>query len=205
MNLPSLVVKHPIFAVAPRQILPNAVDRLRRLRVGGSEIRRRALQPVLPVINAASQLMDNHRPSDEIDEWKKQVPVETVFVQLAWMEVRCCANNGAKPIEVFEQAPDDHCVRDVLDLHFIQADHTDIFGKLLRHRGNRIVDLRLTNVVQGRMDLLHEVEKVHPSLALCSREFKEQVHEHRLAATDLAPNVESFLGALLALSKNAPE
>ena len=149
--------------------------------------------------------MNNHRPSYEIDERQKQMPVEAVLVQLARMEIRRGADDHAEPVQAFEQASDNHGVRDVLDLHFIQADHPDIFSKLARHRRNGVVDFRLPDIVQRRMDLLHEVEKMDPPLAVRAGEFKKQVHQHRLAATDLAPNVESFFGALLASSKNAFE
>ena len=55
------------------------------------------------------------------------------------------------------------------------------------------------------MNLLHEVEKMDPPLAFRAGEFEKQVHQHRFAATNLAPNVESFFGAFLAPSKNAFE
>ena len=57
------------------------------------------------------------------------------------------------------------------------------------------------------MHVGHEFVKVHAALANDGTRFEEEVHQHGLAATDLAVDVKSFQrrAALLALAKQPAE
>jgi len=65
----------------------------------------------------------------------------------------------------------------------------------LGHRPDRVVHPGLARLVQRRLHFLHEGVEMHPAFPRGGGVMKEQVHQHRLATTHSAPEVEALLAS----------
>ena len=84
-----------------------------------------------------------------------------------------------------QKSSEDHRVRDVGDVEFVEADQPVALGGALgddRDRVHGAVDL-----VQLAMDLAHEMVEMHAPLAHQRDAAVEGVHQEALAAPDAAP------------------
>ena len=92
--------------------------------------------------------------------------------------------------QALEQARQDHRIGDVLDLEFIEADEPHLVGDHRSNRPDRIAADPLANDVHPLMGLGHELVEMDAALGDGGGERKELVHQHGLAAADLAVDVE---------------
>ncbi len=159
---------------------------------GRSEIDLRPLQPVLAIIGLAFQFADLHPLLQELDEGQEERPVEPVLVKIVRHPVRG-GDDGHAPIEEhLEEPPDDHRIGDVGDLHLVEAEKAELPRDFLGDRPDRIVDPGLARGMQRRLHLLHEGVEMHPALGLDPDIVVKEVHQHRLAASDAAPEIEAL-------------
>ena len=89
-----------------------------------------------------------------------------------------------------EQAPDDHRVGDVGDVHFIEAQQRRLVGDGSRDLGNGIAGMRLAGLGDAVVHLGHELVEMRAALVAVGRRLEEQVHQHGLAAADGPEDVE---------------
>ncbi len=84
-------------------------------------------------------------------------------------------------------------IADALILEFVEAEQRGLGGNAVGQRRNRICAIRigLPPSVDPRVRLLHEAVEVDAPFARHVGGGEEQVHQHRLAAADLADEVNS--------------
>jgi hypothetical protein len=89
-----------------------------------------------------------------------------------------------------EQPPEDHCVGDVVDLELVEAQQRRLAGDV----GGDLVDGFLGPGAALPFDAVvhfeHEGMEVNPPLARARHRAEEQIHQHRLAASDGSAQVE---------------
>ena len=175
--------------LATRLGLPQPVHLLARLTVGGREPDLPALDPVLPVIGLAGQFHHLHPLADQRDEGQEKLPVQAVLVQILGHPVRGGDDGHALLEQDLEQTTHDHRIGDIGDLHFVETQQPHLLGHGQRHRAHRILLAAFAHLLQRVLDFLHELVEMHPALLRQRCRLKDQVHQHRLATPDTAPQV----------------
>ena len=137
------------------------------------------------------ELAHLHPLLQERDERLEKRPVQPVLVKLVGRTVRGRDHRDAALEQPLEQAADDHRIGDVGDLHLVEGEKPELTRDLFRHRADGVVGARLAGAVQALLHLLHEGVEMHAPLAADVDGAMEQVHQHRLAAPDPAPEVEA--------------
>ena len=143
------------------------------------------------VIRGAVEGDDVQPLADERDEGQEELAVEAVPVEIVRLQVRGGDDDGAVGKQALEQAADDHGVGNVGDLHLVEAEEAGFLGDGLRHGGDRILRVGLARGVEALVHLLHEGVEVDAALGRDIDHGMEQVHQHGLAAADLAVDVEA--------------
>ena len=106
-----------------------------------------------------------------------------------------------------EQPAEDHGIGDVGDMEFIEAEQPGFVEQLLGNKADRIFAVVLAELhllAQCENALVHvEQEFVEMRAALAQHRtcLEEQIHQHRLAAADVAVDVESLERRLLAIAE----
>ena len=177
------------FRRASGEVFPDGVDLVAGLGAGLHEIDLGAGEAVLSVVGWANQFPDPHLFLNKADKRQEKLTVEAVFVEVVGHPVGGGHNHGASGKKLFEETADDHGVGDVGDLHFVKGQHTDGFGHRLGHRGDGIFDALLAGFVHGLVDFLHKGVKMHAAHRHVEAVDK-QVHQHRFAAPNTAPEIE---------------
>ena len=102
-----------------------------------------------------------------------------------------------------EQAAEDHGVGDIGDVEFIKAKEPGLLRQLDRRVFDRIFAGMLAefHLLPERMNAFvhidHELVKMRAAFSHHRTSLEEQVHQHGLAAPDLAVDVEALDGRLL--------
>ena len=105
-----------------------------------------------------------------------------------------------------EQPAEDHGVGDIGDVEFVEAQQPRLLGQLLGDEMDRIFALvfagfhLLPDGMDALMHVEHEFVEMGAALALDRRGLEEKIHQHGLAAPDLAVNVEALDGRQVALA-----
>lgn len=90
----------------------------------------------------------------------------------------------------------DHCISYIRTLELVKAKHARELGNIGRNHRQRIEVISILHLhyVHALMCVLHEVVEVNARLVLDVRRqrIKEQIHQHRLAAPDIAIHVQSL-------------
>ena len=128
---------------------------------------------------------------EERDEGQEEAAVEAVQIELVGRQVGGRDQHQPGGEQALEQARQDHRVGDVLDLEFVEADEPHLVGDHGSDRRDRIAADPLANDVHPLMGLGHELVEMDTALGDGGGERKELVHQHGLAAADLAVDVET--------------
>ncbi len=161
----------------------------------------------LEAIIARAVEFDHLKPIlDERDEGQKQLAIETSRVEIIRRRVGREHDDHARGQKLLEQASEDHGIGDVIDLKLIQAQKRGFGQNPFRHRRDRII-IRLADefrpaasftlrkiapFVDALMRLGHELIEVHAPSTGGRRAFIEHIHQGRLAAADIAMDVEAL-------------
>ena len=132
----------------------------------------------------------------QLQERQKQRAVEPAFVQPARCDVRGRHHDDAEFEQPGEKPPKDHGVGDIGDVEFIEAEQLRFAGdgrggaldRILI--GQRAVFHFLAVGMNPLVHIRHELMKMRAAFALDRARLEEQIHQHGLAAPDLAVNVE---------------
>ncbi len=133
----------------------------------------------------------------ERDERQEQGAVQSVLIEIVRRDVGGRHHDHAGRKQRREQAPEDHRVGNVAHREFVEAQERSLAREIGGDRGDRVLaghraDLaRLPPFVQPRVDVGHESVEMRPALPRDLDRAEEQVHQHGLAATDRAVNVET--------------
>ena len=92
-----------------------------------------------PVIGVALQRDDVEARRDELDERQEQLPVQAIAVKVRRRKVGGGDDDGSRRQQPLEQPAHDHRVRNVGDLHFIEAQQPRFRGNGFRHRPNGVL------------------------------------------------------------------
>ena len=149
----------------------------------------RAFEAMLAVIRLALDLAYVEPVLQKLDEGQEEGPVEPVLVKIVRHPVRGGDDRHPPVEEHLEEAAHDHRIGDVGDLHLVERQKPQILGDLLGHGPDRIVDAGLARLMQSRLHFLHEGVEMDAALGLYRDIGVEEVHQHRLAAPDPAPEV----------------
>ena len=152
----------------------------------------------------------------ELDERQEELAVEAVLVEGVRRPVGGRDKRHAAREQGLEQPPKDHGVGDVRDLEFVEAEQSGALGHQIGHRRNGIVALVLAEpgaplgcvacapLADKSVDLAHEDMEVRAPLFRNGDDVEEQIHQHRFAAADRAPQIDPFLGLRLAEEASDP-
>ena len=132
-----------------------------------------------------------HPIPDQGDEGQEQLPVQPVLVEILGHPVRGRDHHHATVEQHLEQPPDDHRVGDVGDLHLVEAEQPRAGGDGLGHGAHDVLVAAGAGLVQTGLHLLHELVEMDAALLGKGSRLHHQVHQHRLAATDAAPQVDA--------------
>ena len=191
LDFPALDVQGQRLGPAAGEVAPQRVDGGAGLPVIGAEPGRTALDAAQAVVGRPGQFMHYHPLLDQRDEGQEQLSVEPVLVEVVRMTVRGGDDHHPGLEQGFEQPAHDHGIGDVGDLHFVEGQHLRLPDHLARHGRQCVAGSALAGGVHGVVDLLHEGVEMHPPRRHAAVEaVHEQIHEHRLAAPDPAPQVQ---------------
>ncbi len=135
---------------------------------------------------------------DEIDERQEQGAVETFVVKLRRHDVGGRHHHDAALQQAGEQASQNHCVSDIGNVKFVETQDPRLGGKVVGCETDWVAFRYFTEFQpvaigpEALVNIEHERVKVHPSFALHRACGEKKVHQHRLDAAHLAPNVEPF-------------
>ena len=134
----------------------------------------------------------------QVDERQEKRAVEPVFVEVARRHVRGRHHHHAELEQLGEQPAEDHGVGNVGDVKFVEAQQPGFVGDRDSGALDRVLlgqvavlDF-LAVAVNAFMNVGHELVEMRPALALARARLEEQVHQHGLAAADLAVDVEAL-------------
>ena len=131
---------------------------------------------------------------DHRDEWQEVLAVEPVLVEFAWRAVRCGHNgHGVGFDQRGEQPAHDHGIGRIVDHHLVESQQIEVARQCRRYDGNGIAAFAAAGLAQPGVDFEHEGVEVNPAFALDCDAAEEQIHQHRLAATDPAPQIDPAL------------
>ena len=140
---------------------------------------------------------DLHVRAQQRDEREKQRAVESVLVEFVRLDVRGRDHHDAVFEQPREQPPENHRVGDVGDMKFVEAQQPGFLGQRVGDMPDRvgIRDAPGLHVVAHRIEALvhvgHEFMEVRAALSLHRARGEEQIHQHGLAAADIAVDVEA--------------
>ena len=157
-----------------------------------------ALQLLHAVVGARIEGHDPHALLDLPDEGQEQRTIEAAGIKVLRRDVGGGHHHHAVGEQLLEQPAEDHGVGDVGDVEFVEAQHLGLVSQRLRHRGDGVGALALTLLLRlplaedALVHVAHEFVEMRPALALGRQRIKEEVHEHGLAAADLAIDIHAL-------------
>ena len=177
-------------------VIGQAEERLAHLR--GSLIPDRRVpgrhptEPFEPVVDRAVELEQVQSVFDQRDEGQEMLAVEPVLVEIAGRAVRgrddhqlLVDDQGA------EQPAHDHRVGRIVDHHLVETQAAQALRNPFRDKRDRIAGLAFARLLQQGVHFEHEGVEVDPALVFDRQRRVEQVHQHRLAAPDAAPQIRA--------------
>ena len=124
--------------------------------------------------------------------------VEAVLVEIRRRAVRGGDDRHAGIEQRGHQPREDHRVGAVGDHHLVEREQAGLVGDRGGDGDDRVADFLAAFGGDPRVDLHHELAEMHAAFLLDGHVGEEQVHQHRLAAADPAPEVDAagvwFLG-----------
>ena len=141
-----------------------------------------------------------------MDERHEQGAVQSVLVEIVRRHVRGGDHHDAALEQLREQPPEDHGVGNVGDVKFVEAEQPGLLRQLRGGEPDRILAGMLAELhilpagVNALVHVEHEFVKMRAALARHRARLEEQIHQHRLAAANVAVDVEAFDSRLFALA-----
>ena len=148
---------------------------------------------------------------EQVDERHEQRAVQTVLVELVRRHVRGGDDHDAEREQLREQPAEDHGVGDVGDMEFVEAEQPGFLEQLFGDEPDRIFAFVLAELhllaqrENAFVHVEHEFVKMRAALAHHRACFEEQIHQHGLAAADVAVDVEALERRLLAVAEQPAE
>src|SRR5690606_13701852 len=90
-----------------------------------------------------------------------------------------------------EQAAHDHRIGAVVHHHLVESEAANVPGNGRSDGGDRIAAFGLARFAEPLVNFQHEGVKVDAALGGKGERLMEQVHQHRLAASDAAPEINA--------------
>lgn len=132
----------------------------------------------------------------EVDTWNEGFALDAVFVQVVWVSVTCCDDDGTVCHERFHESAQDHGVGYVGALELVKAEYRRALCYTCCYEGYRvnIVTVLHLHLVEVFVHALHEGVEVYACLALDVgwESVVEQVHHHGLAGAYVAEHVHAL-------------
>ena len=154
-------------------------------------------------IGARREPHDIHVLLEHVDERHEQGAVQAFVVKVRGRHVRGGDHHDAALEQLREQPAEDHGVGDVGDVEFIEAKQPGLLRQLTSRKLDRILAgvLAAFHLLPERMNALvhvdHEFVEMRAALARHRARLEKQIHQHGLAAADVAVDVEAFDPRLL--------
>ncbi len=147
-----------------------------------------------------------------LDEGQEQRAIETVLVEIVRRHIRGRHHDHAAIEKLREQPAEDHRVGNVGDVEFVEAEQPGVLRDRFAGEHDRVLVDNLAGLgflaefENALVHLLHEFMEMHAPLLLHAARVVEQVHQHGLAAPDLAVDVEALQRRLfLAIAEQPAE
>ncbi|MEY9525420.1 hypothetical protein ABIF70_006561 [Bradyrhizobium japonicum] len=159
----------------------------------------------------ASSRSTSHVVGDLLDEGQEQRTVQAALVKIVGRDVGGRDHHGAELEQLCEQAAEDHRVRDVGDVEFVEAEQPAFLEDRVRSQRDDVAigDLAardaLAIIVDALMRFRHELVEMRAALVLDGAVLEEQVHQHGLAAADFAMDVEPARRLVLVAAEQTTE
>ena len=148
---------------------------------------------------------------EQVDERHEQRAVQAVLVEFVRRHVRGGDDHDAVREQLREQPAENHGVGDVGDVEFVEAEQPGLVEQLLGDEPDRIFAFVLAELhllaqrENAFVHVEHEFVKMRAALARHRTRFEEQIHQHGLAAADVAVDVEALERRLLAVAEQPAE
>ncbi len=95
-----------------------------------------------------------------------------------------------------EQPAHDHRIGRIVHDHLIKGQHPQAICNGCGNGRDRIAALALARFAQAGVHFLHESVEVGPAFVGNGQAIVKQVHQHRLAASDAAPQIKPARGRI---------
>ncbi len=157
----------------------------------------RALELFHAVVGARVELDDVHALLQQRDERQEQGPVEAALVEPVGLHVGCGDHGDTSREQRGEEPPQDHRIGDIGHRELVEAQQRRLARECGGDGRDRIgvLDLALLHALPVGVDALvhvgHEGVKMGAALLRDRDGLDEEIHQHRLAAPDGAPDVEA--------------
>ena len=197
--------------VAAGEPPPGIVERGVCRSIGRHIPHREACEFFQPEIGARIEPHHVHVFFEQLDERHEQCAVQAVLIKIVRRNVRGGDDHDAEVEQLREQPAEDHGIGNIGDMEFVEAKQPRLVEQLLGDKPNRIfaVVLAELHLLAQRENALvhveHEFVKMSAALARHRACFEEQIHQHRLAAADVAVDVEALDRRLLAVAEQPAE
>ena len=200
---------HGQMAGERRLVIRHAGKGLAHLTAGkiaqGVVIDAHVLEARHAVVAGAVQLQNVQPVFQESDEGQELVALQATLIEVVRRPVRGRHHDDAMLEEGGEEPPQDHRIGDIGDVEFVKADKRAFAGDLFRECGDKVdlLGFLLPPVMQLLMHFQHEGVEMHAALLLHLNMGEEQIHQHRLAATDPAIEIETLRRRLILATAKA--
>ena len=140
----------------------------------------------------------------------KQAAVQSVLVEIVGFDIRGRDNDHAVFEQLGEETPEDHRIRDVGDMEFVEAQKPRVLRDRGRGEQHRVLAVAFAafhsraEEMHALMHLRHEFMKMHAAFARHHARFKKQIHQHGLAATDAAMKIKPLHRRLRLAARKHP-
>ncbi len=155
------------------------------------DVDRRAGELAEPVVGRRIEPHDIRVTLEQRHEGQEERPIEPVTIELVRRHVGGGDQHQPGLEQLLEQPRQDHRVGDILHLEFVEAEKLGFAHDRRGDGRDRIAAAGLLAVgVDALMHFAHEFVEVDAALRHGGGEGEELVHQHGLAAADLAVDVE---------------
>ena len=185
------------------QLDPGLVERSVGFAVGRHQPHLDSHELLEPEVGTRIEPQHIHVIRDLGDEGQEQRPVQPTLVKILGRDVGGRHHDGAEFEQLREQPPQDHRVGNVGDVKLVEAQQPCVVEDRLCGKSDHVgIDEfaardALAKTVDTLMHVGHELVEMGTALVHDRAVLEEQVHQHGLAAPDLAVNVEAARRLLL--------
>jgi hypothetical protein len=158
--------------------------------VRGREIQGPPRQLLQSIVFRRVEFNHRHPFLDHPDERNEQIAIEAIFVEFIGHRVRGRHDDDALLEHSLEKPPEDHRIGDVRYVQLVETQQPAFLRDIARHRRNGITWNRLARGGDALVHLAHELVEMYPPLRPERDMLEEHVHQHGLAAADLAMDVD---------------